>query len=332
MVLNKTPRKGLQELIRVSSLSDGEELKNLPLGADLYDLNIRNISFQLVPRLNAAGRLDHASLACQLLATEDEVEAIALARDIHEKNLQRQKIVEVALQEAKEIFGEITPAKKILIAASPNWSAGIVGLVAGKLADEFARPVILMNQDGENYAGSARSIPEFNITEALNQCGAFLERFGGHSQAAGFGLKGKNNYNKFIAQLKKLAGEKLREVELMPTLEIDAEIKLTALDWELWDDLQKFEPFAEANPLPLFLIRNLKVESLEEMGKNGGHLRLALTENGFTRKAVSFGTAAEWKNQIKPGDQIDVVVEFGVNEWNGNRELQLKVMDFKIVR
>ncbi|MDD5289825.1 MAG: single-stranded-DNA-specific exonuclease RecJ [Patescibacteria group bacterium] len=328
-VLNKTPRKGLQELIRVSSLSDGEELKNLPLGADLYDLNIRNISFQLVPRINAAGRIDHASLALELLSTEDEIEAIALARDIQEKNLQRQKIVEVAMKEAKEILGEVTDDKKILIAASANWPVGIVGLISGKLMDEFARPVILMNQDGENYAGSARSIAEFNITEALGECGEFLERFGGHAKAAGFGIKGKKNYNKFIAKMEALAEEKLKDVELTPTIEIDTEIKFSDLNWELWDEIKKFEPFAEANPLPLFLVKNLKVESVEEMGKNGGHLRFYFSDGALAHKAISFGTAVEWKDKIKSGDIIDAVMEFGINEWNGNRELQFKLVDFK---
>lgn len=329
MVLNKTPRKGLQELIRVSSLSDGEELKNLPLGADLYDLNIRNISYQLVPRINAAGRIDHASLALELLSTEDEIEAIALARDIHEKNLQRQKIVEVAMKEAREILGEVTADKKILIAASEKWPVGIVGLVSGKLMDEFARPVLLMNKDGENYAGSGRSIAEFNITGALGECSDFLERFGGHAKAAGFGIKGKKNYNKFVAKMEALTKEKLKGVELLPTIEIDTEIKLSDLNWELWDEIKKFEPFAEANPLPLFLVKNLKVESVEEMGKNGGHLRFYLSDGIISHKVISFGTAEEWKDKIKSGDVIDAVMEFGINEWNGNRELQFKLVDFK---
>ncbi len=329
MVLNKTPRRGLQELIRVSSLSNGEELKSLPLGADLYDLNVRNISFQLAPRLNAAGRIDHASLAYKLLTTENEIEAIALARDIQEKNLERQKIADQMLLEAKEIFGAVTDDKKILIAAKETWLQGVVGVVAGKLKDEFCRPVMLFSAEGEKYDGSGRSIPEFNITEALQECHDFLERFGGHSQACGASLIGAKNLKKFKEKMEALAGKKLKDVPLVPTIEIDVEIMLKDLDWPLWDELKKFEPFAEANPLPLFLVKNLKVENIEVVGKTGDHLRFYLSQNGVSQKAISFGTAAEWGSQVKSGDLIDAVVEFGVNEWQGKRELQVKVVDWR---
>jgi len=328
-VLNKTPRKGLQELIRVSSLSNGEELKDLPLGSDLYDLNVRNVSFQIVPRLNATGRISHASLAYNLLTTEDEVEAIALARDIQEKNIARQKIADAMLIEAKEILGAVNDSQKILIAVKDSWFIGLVGLVAGKLADEFCRPVILFNKDKEKYAGSGRSIPEFNITEALEECAEFLERFGGHSQACGLAINGQENYQKFIEKIKTLAFEKLKDIELVPTLEIEVELFLKDLNWELWDEIEKFEPFAEANPMPLFLIKNLKIENMEIVGKDNKHLRFQLRENNLVRKAISFGTAEEWGSKIKIGDKIDVVVEFGVNEWNGNRELQLKVVSMR---
>jgi single-stranded-DNA-specific exonuclease len=129
--------------------------------------------------------------------------------------------------------------------------------------------------------------------------------------------------------MKSLAAEKLKDVELAPAIEIDLEIKFKDLNWELWDEIKKFEPFAEANPLPLFLVKNLKVESVEEMGKNGGHLRFYFSDGALVHKAISFGTAEEWKDKIKSGDQIDAVMEFGINEWNGNRELQFKLVDFK---
>ncbi|HPI67121.1 MAG TPA: single-stranded-DNA-specific exonuclease RecJ [bacterium] len=328
-VLNKTPRKGLQELIRVSSLSNGDELKDLPLGSILYDLDVRNISFQLVPRINAAGRIDHANLAYNLLTTEDELEAIALARDIQEKNLERQKIAEQMLMEVEESLKTLDDKEKIIIIFNKNWLHGLLGLVAGKLKDKYNRPIILFTLNNGIMAGSGRSIKEFNITEALGQCSEFLERFGGHSQACGLGIKGEANYQKFVEKIKKLASEKLKDVELIPTLEIDAEVNLKDLDWQLIDDLKKFEPFAEANPAPLFLVKNLEIVDMTTVGKEGKHLRFQLKQNNLIRKAISFGTALEWGSQIKVGDIIDAVLELGVNEWNGSRELQLKVIDFK---
>lgn len=330
MVLNKTPRKGLRELIRVSSLSNGHDpSKQTPLGEDIYKLSVRNVSWQIVPRINAAGRIDHANLAYILLTTEDEVEAIALAQDIQQKNLERQKIAEQLLIEAEELIGKVTDDDKILIVAKENWLLGVVGLVAGKLKDKYNRPIILLSKDKEEYSGSGRSISEFNITDALQECDELLDRFGGHAQACGLGLTGEKNFNRFKDKIKSIASDKLKDIELVPTIEIDVELKMEDLNWELWDKIEKFEPFAEANPLPLFLIKNVKIEEMDIIGKNNNTLRFQLSQNNERQKAISFGKVEEWADKIKVGDIIDVVVEFGINEWNGNRELQFKILDFK---
>lgn len=330
MVLNKTARLGLRELVRTCSLSNGHDPNSeVPLGQDLYDLTVRNISYQLVPRLNAAGRIGHANIAYKLLTTENEVEAIALARDIHEKNLERQKITDLMLEEVKELLGKIDESKKILFAYKEGWLPGVVGLVAGKLSDEFSRPVMLFAKNGDKYIGSGRSIPEFNITLALQECAEWLDKFGGHSQACGLTIVGDENYKKFVKKINEIANEKLKDVELTPVLAIDAEVKLKDLNWELWDELEKFEPFAEANPLPLFLIKNVIIEDISTVGKDNTHLRFYLSQNNLNQKAISFGTAEEWQSKLKIGDEVEVVVEFGVNEWQGNRELQLKIIDIK---
>lgn len=333
-VLNKTPRRGLQELIRVSSLSNGHDPNtDIPLGQELYDLNVRNISFQLVPRLNAAGRIDHANLAYRLLTTEDETEAIALARDIHGKNQTRQKIVEQMLAEAKEIIGEVNEHKKILIAAKENWSIGMVGLVAGKLSDEFFRPVLLFTIDGDKYSGSGRSVRNinFNITAALQETKEFLDRFGGHPTACGLGLTGQEKFDKFKKKIITVTDKMLKGITLVPTIEVDAEITLKELNWELWDELEKFEPFAEANSMPLFLVKNVIIEDISTVGKDHKHLRFYLSQNNINQKAISFGTAVDWQDKLKTGDKVDIIVEFGVNEWQGKRELQLKVVDIKML-
>ncbi|MCG2687088.1 DHH family phosphoesterase, partial [Candidatus Parcubacteria bacterium] len=278
---------------------------------------------------NAAGRIDHANLAYNLLTTDDEVEAIALAQDINSKNLERQKIAEQMLVEAEEIFGDVKEGQKILIASKKNWLAGLVGLVAGKLKDKYNRPVILFSQDKEKYTGSGRSISEFNITQALKECAEFLEKHGGHSQACGLSLAGDENLNKFINKIVEIASNKLKDIELVPSVEIDIELKMQDLNWNLLDELEKFEPYAEANPLPLFLIRNVKIEKMDIIGKNNNTLRFSLSQNGQMQKAIAFNKVEEWEDKIKVNNIIDIVVEFGVNEWNGNRELQFKIIDWK---
>jgi len=330
MVLNKTPRKGLRELMQVSSLSNGHNPnEDVPLGQDLYDLSVRNVAFQIVPRINAAGRIDHANLAYKLLTTDDEIEAIALAQDINSKNLERQKITENMFLQAEEIFGEINDTQKILIAHNKNWMSGLVGLVAGKLKDKYNRPIVLFSQDGNKYTGSGRSISEFNITEALQECQELLEKFGGHSQACGLTVNGEENLNNFIKKIKNIINIKLKNTELVPSLEIDVELKMSDLNWELWDELEKFEPFAEANPLPLFLIKNIKIINSDIIGKNNNTLKFLLSQNGQSYKAIAFGKVEEWADKIKAGDVIDAVLEFGINEWNGKRELQYKIIDYK---
>ena len=341
MVLNKTQRPGLRELICTCSLSNGHDPNDeIPLGEELYDLSVRNVSFQLVPRLNAMGRIADANITYKLLVTENDVEAIAFARDIHEKNLERQKIAEQMLEQAKEKIGTLsvpnTPLSgveksklpKILITSSEDWLPGMVGLTSGKLKDIYSRPVILFSEKENVFVGSGRSILEFNITQAVSECSDFVEKSGGHSQACGLTINGQENFKKFQEKIKLIAQEKLKNVELIPSIEIDAEVKLKDLDWDFWDELQKFEPFAEANPMPLFLIKKIKIESIDKMGKNNNHLRFLISQGDAKHKAISFFTADDWHDNIKAGEIYDLVVEFGVNEWNGNRELQFKIVDY----
>lgn len=332
MVLNKTQRKGLRELIHACSLSNGTDPSmKIPTGEILFDLSVRNIAWQIAPRINAAGRVGHANVAYKLLTTRDEVEALALTRDITEKNNQRQQIADQMIKQAEQVFEKLTGDEKIYIAENQDWMSGLVGLGAGRLKDKYSRPVILFAKDIEEdiYVGSGRSISEFNITLALEECGNLIKKSGGHSQACGLTIEGEKNFKEFIQKISSIARDKLKDVELVPSMEIDMQVKLKDLNWELWDELQKFEPFAEANPLPLFLIKNVKVEDVKLIGKNNKHLKFIISQGDIKHKAISFFTAEKWYDKIKIGDMIDVVVEFGINEWNGNRELQFKVVDWK---
>jgi single-stranded-DNA-specific exonuclease len=326
MVLNKTPRKGLHELLRTASVKLGEEFK--PKGTDLFDLSIYNISFQIVPRINAAGRIDHAYKAYQLLSTEDEFEAVALAGDIHRQNLDRQKIGEKIQNEALEKLGEIKD-EKILIVSGNSWNHGIVGLAAGRIKDKFSRPTFVFTENEGVYKGSGRSIKEFNITKALQKNKDILASFGGHSQACGCTVEGHDNFKEFIKRISGQAEETLKDVKLIPTIEIDCQLNFSDLTWELIEQLTGFEPFAEANPCPFFLIERVHIDTLDIIGKNKTTLRFLLSQGRDSFKAIAFSKAEDWQGKFKSGDTVDIVIEFGVNEWNGNRELQVKVIDMK---
>lgn len=317
LVLNKTRREGIRELIESASIK--------------YPLGTYSVAFQIAPRINAAGRMDHANTAYELLITEDEAEAIAIANELNQKNQERQKATEEMMKISLEQIGEPTNEQKILFSAYDGWSQGLVGLAAGRLSDKFNRPAIVCGQTGDEYICSGRSIKEFNIVHALDAAREYLFEYGGHAQACGLSIKGQENYEKFIEKIYDYAAEKLAGAELVPTVEIEMETKLRAMDWEVIDELDKFVPFGEGNPEPVFATMALRIENITSMGANGQHARLDLTEAGSGKqyKFIAFGWM-ERLREYKVGDKIDVAYEFGVNEWGGNRELQFKVKDLKV--
>jgi len=318
VVLRKTRRLGLQELAKVAQISLA--------GADTY-----TIGFQIAPRLNAAGRLDHANTAFELLMTKDWEEAKQIAENLNKKNQERQRTTEKMVQEAREQIGDVDKNKKILIAQKQGWSAGLVGLVAGKLSDEYERPSLVIGLKKDEAVGSGRSIPEFDITQALIKCGDLLTRYGGHSQACGFELLVKN-LEKFKTCMIKIASEKLKSEDLSKKTFIDMEIKLEQIDWPLLSLLDSFEPFGEENLQPNFVTYGLEVIQLEKVGADGKHLKLIVKhcESNNCRKLIAFGIGNSWGDQLKIGDKIDIVFEVSVREWNGQRELQMKVVDLKL--
>ncbi|MFH1890011.1 MAG: single-stranded-DNA-specific exonuclease RecJ [Candidatus Kuenenbacteria bacterium] len=318
LVINKTQRLGLQELITASSI--------------YKEIDTRTIGFQIAPRINAAGRMDHANTAFELLTTDDEAESLAIAIDLNQKNKNRQKATEEMMKISLEQIGEPNEQDKILFSCYDGWSAGLVGLVAGKLADQFSRPVIVFGKMGDKYVGSGRSIPEFDITAALGKYSDLLKDFGGHAQACGLTVVGEKNYIKFIDKMRKIAGEKLAKVVLAPHIDIEAEINLNEANWELVDELDKFEPFGEGNEKPFFVSRNLMVVDIATMGAQNQHARLLLKGDAKEpKKFVAFNMTGELIGKIKIDNKVDAVFEILINEWNGNREIEFKVKDIKLI-
>ncbi len=323
VVLQKTKRIGLRELYKQAGFSPDQ-------------IDVKTIGWKIAPRINAAGRLDHANTAYQLLITEDVAEAESLAIDLNSTNVERQKTTEEITSAAKGIIGD-NPREKVVIASGKDWPLGIVGLVAGRLSNYFGRPAFIMGEIDGEITGSARSnISNFHLTETLDAAEEYLARYGGHAAAAGFTLKDKKNFPKFINRLKEIADEKIKEEDLIPEIDIDGEIILDDVNWDFINDLEKFEPTGEANPSPLFAVKDLIVDRVEAIGKDEHHLRLMVKHRGAQIfKLIGFCFAQEekvgedWCQVLKRGDKIDAVVDVGVNEWNGNREFQFKIIDLK---
>jgi len=311
-VLNRAQRPGIYELAQVARVEPGK-------------INTTSIGFMLAPRINAAGRLGDAMTAYRLL-TAAMPEASMRAQELQELNVQRQSLtmemVEVARARA---LRATTPDLALIFDAGPEFLPGIVGLVAGRLCEEFYIPAVVIEKGETESRGSCRSIPEFNITDALDQCADLLVRHGGHAQAAGFTVKNEN-IPLLHERLTAIAGSALHGQDLRPAIEIDAEIAFDALTMELAKTLQMLEPTGAKNEAPLFMTRHLRVIDFRRVGNEGKHLRLRLT-NGLTQiDAIGF-KLGEWAERNLMF--VDVVYHLEINEWNGYSKLQLNVQDLR---
>jgi len=320
-VLAKTRRVGLQELMKVAGIKprvDSDAIK--------CNLNAFTLGFQVGPRLNAAGRMDHAATSFKLLITKDTIKAKDLALKINRQNQARQKLTDKIVKEAKK---KVDLNKKIIFARDSKWPLGVVGLVAGKLTEEFSRPSLIFNQGQKICRGSGRSIPSFNLIKAIEQCSKLLLNFGGHAGAAGGTVKNEN-FDDFWEKLEKIARKKLKKGDLVPQINIAKTLKPEEISWSSYDEFQKFAPFGKENPRPLFLVKNLEVREKRIVGKNGGHLKLKIQnpKSKIQHEAIGFNFA-DWDKKLKIGDKVDLVFELMADEFNGQRKLQLKIIDIK---
>lgn len=335
IVLAQTQRAGLQELMKIARLNPVYEVDKLKTNLDTYSLG-----FVLAPRLNAAGRIDHADLAVDLLLTKDRGEAAVMAKKINDHNGQRQKITEEIVKEIeRRVKDDLSDKNKpVLFASDPNWSPGVIGLVAGKIADRHNRPAFIFSSASQaeptHLRGSARSVPAFNLIKAIGQCSELLTEFGGHIGAAGLELAAEN-LTAFKEKINCLAHQELKGVDLTPVLEVDAELPPSEINWELFDNLEKFEPFGKDNERPLWLIKNLEIASVRVVGNGSKHLKLELKSDQMPNKtfrAIGFGLANNGNADLAFGDKIDIVGELIADEWNNTRNLQLKLVDLKRIK
>jgi len=309
-LINTNPRLGIREIITQTGLNIGT-------------IDPESISWILAPRLNAAGRLAHAMTSYKLLMTDSPQEAQGLSIWLEQKNAERQKLTTNALARARQqvLAQGISP---LLVASDKDYPVGIAGLVASRLSEEFYRPAIVIRTGEQVSSGSCRSIPEFNIILALNQCSNLLSQFGGHSQAAGFILPTKN-LTRLQQTLSQLATTQLAGIDLRPCLDIDAEVTLPDLTGNIFQTIQQLAPFGRGNPPPIFLSRGVEVADCHTMGSEGEHLRLKLKQGGTVWDGVGFRLGNYLAEVSSP---LDIVYNLEIDRWGGEERLRLNILDF----
>jgi len=272
--------------------------------------------------LNAAGRLEHAIASYQLLTTDSPQEAQRLAAWLEEKNTERQELTVKTLAQAREqiLAQGISP---LLMAMDKDYPLGIAGLAASRITEEFYRPTVIIRVGEQLSSGSCRSIPEFNIILALNQCSSLFTHFGGHSQAAGFTLPTKD-LPRLKERLSEIATTQLAGSDLRPSLDIDVEARLPELGGNTFRLIQKLAPFGRANPLPTFLSRRVEIIERRTMG-NGEHLKLKLRQDGTVWDGVGFRLGSNLAEAMSP---LDIVYNLEQDNWQGEERLRLNILDF----
>jgi len=308
-------RQGLRSLIGVTRLTASR-------------ITARDIGFVLGPRLNAAGRLDTAYEALELLTAKNVQLAAMLAQRLEIHNRERQQITKKVQEHAEQQALAGDPDTHLLFAADPSYNAGVVGLAASRLTERYYLPSIVAHQGEEFTRGSCRSIPEFHITEALDECADLMKRHGGHAAAAGFTVKNEN-LPELIKKLKRLADEQLTIKDLRPKIIADDELRLSDLNLDLLSFLDKLEPTGKGNRKARFVSRDLEVTTHKRVGKDGSHLRLTVkepNESKYKYNAIAF-RQGHWAEQMPP--RIDLMYTFEKNYFQGREYQQLNVVDLK---
>jgi single-stranded-DNA-specific exonuclease len=311
--LSRTKREGLKALIENAGIKDRRFTSTF-------------VSFILAPRINASGRLDSAETSLKLLMSKSRDEADELAKIVEAHNRQRQKIENKILEEAEDLINREINFKehKIIVIAKEGWHQGVLGIVASKIADRFYRPAIVISLNEDLCKGSARSIKNFHLFNALLECREFLSAFGGHAHAAGL-LITKDSIKDFKQNINRIAHERLSLEDLFPSLDIDMELTLRDLNEEMILELERLEPFGNGNPEPLFYTRNLKRKG-EPQTLNRETLKFWVTDGIITYQAIGFGMSY-LKESLINADSFDLVYTPRMDNWEGDSSVLLEVRD-----
>lgn len=299
-------------------------LKSLIVSSGYKKIDSTTISFGIAPRINACGRMGHAEEALKLFLSKNINEVKDLTKILNEYNVERQstekRIYEEAINQIQENHLE---EKDAIIVAGENWHHGVIGIVSSKITELYFKPSILLCYEDDIAKGSGRSIPGFDLHDALMKCQDTIEKFGGHSMAIGITIK-KENFQKFCYEFEEVAKDSNLK-DIFPIIQIDAEFELKDINKDMVKSLEQLEPYGEANKMPLFAFKKLKIDSIRALSE-GKHLKLTLKEGNTVVNAIGFNMGTLVDN-YRIGDKIDIVGVLEVNTFNGVDTLQINMKD-----
>ncbi|MBK7732009.1 MAG: single-stranded-DNA-specific exonuclease RecJ [Bacteroidales bacterium] len=316
--LNESPRLGFQKIIEKAKIKK--------------PLVIEDVVFRIGPRINAAGRMESGSRAVDLLVSQNPLEAMTICDAIDVNNdHRRKKDSEITAEALRMVSDDIRSGNaRTTVLFHRGWHKGVIGIVASRLIETYYRPTVILTESKDGYAtGSARSVPGYDLYQAIEYCSDLLESFGGHMFAAGLTLK-QENLQEFRERFEQYVSETIRDEHLVPSVNIDEEIPLEEVTMEFCRHLEKFQPFGPENTAPVFVSRRVKTLSCQPVGANGIHLKLSFArENGEPVGAIAFGQADMIETFRESGGVVDIAYSVEMNEFRGKRSVQLNIKDIK---
>jgi len=320
--LNESPRTGLREIIREADVS--------------RVLSVEDVVFKIGPRINAAGRMETGSKAVELLVSNDQKLATGISKEINNFNIERRNVDRSITTEAMRMISEDkrNVNAKTTVLFNPSWKKGVIGIVASRLIETYYRPTVILTESNGFATGSARSVQGYDLYQAIEACSDLLESFGGHMFAAGLTLK-KENIQPFMERFEQHVNNTIKEEQLVPRVFIDSELSFSEINVEFFTFLNKFQPFGPENMSPVFVSKNVSDTGTGRMvGSSGEHLKLDLCHKATGQRifsAIAF-SQAEYFEYIRGGNPIDICYSIEMNEFRGNKNLQLNIKDIKISR
>jgi len=316
--LNEAPRLGFQKIIEKAKI-------RMPLA-------VEDIVFRIGPRINAAGRMESGSKAVELLVSQDSDLAVAICDDIDHSNDDRRKKDNEITSEARRMVSEDNRMhnSRTTVLFHQGWHKGVIGIVASRLIETYYRPTVILTESKDGFAtGSARSVPGYDLYQAIESCSDLLESFGGHMFAAGLTLK-QENLQSFRERFEKFVSETIREEHLVPSVNIDAEIPIEDVGIEMYRYLERFQPFGPENMAPVFVSRRVKTMSCQPVGNNGTHLKLSFArQNAEPVGAIAFGQSDMIEIFRESGGVVDIAYSVELNVYRGKSSVQLNIKDIK---
>jgi len=317
--LNESPRTGLKELIREAEVTRA--------------LTIEDVVFKIGPRINAAGRMETGSKAVDLLVSSDIGLATGISKEINNFNIERRTVDRSITTEAMRMISDDqrTVNSRTTVLYNPNWKKGVIGIVASRLIETYYRPTVILTESNGFATGSARSVQGYDLYAAIEACSDLLESFGGHMFAAGLTLK-KENIRPFMERFEQYVNSTILDEQLVPRIFIDTELSFSEINEDFFKTMSQFQPFGPENMSPVFISRNVfDTGSGRMVGSSGEHLKLDLCQESTGQRsfsAIAFGQANHFE-YIKGGNPFDICYSLEMNEFRGNRNLQLNIRDIK---